>query len=91
MPARAGALRPLPFLDGFAVGGGEPDEAVGEEEEFARARVLGAFELEESAAPEERASRRDKLEWEVGGGALEGKKGKGLCVSVEGGVECVCN
>ena len=66
----------------IAVGAGEPDEAVGKEEEFALL-WRRPFELEEGGPFEERAARGDELEGEVDCVSLKGEEGEGLGVCVQ--------
>lgn len=71
---------------------GEPNEAVGEEEELAYT-LESVANLEEGATPYEGTAGFDECEREIWGCALDGDEGEGerLCLesSVEGGVDWV--
>ena len=65
---------------------GEPNEAVGEEEELPYA-LESVADLEEGATADEGAAGLDECEWEIWGCALDGDKAEGDCLCLEGAVE----
>lgn len=69
---------------------GEPNEAVGEEEELAYT-FESVTDLEEGATPYERTAWFDECEWEIWGCALDGEQAEGdsLCLesAIKGGVD----
>ena len=69
---------------------GEPNEAVGEEEELAYT-LESVADLEEGAPPYEGTAWFDECEWEIWGRALDGEQveGDSLCLesAIKGGVD----